>query len=108
MRITVDGKPGPGVTAKDLILAIIGHIGTAGGTGYVIEYAGEAVRALSMEGRMTMCNMSIEAGARAGMVAPDEKTFAYLQGRRFAPAGEAWEKSRELLVNAAERRRCRV
>jgi len=75
MRITVDGTPGPGVTAKDIILAIIGKIGTAGGTGHVIEYAGEAIRNLSMEGRMTVCNMSIEAGARAGMIAPDEKNL---------------------------------
>ena len=81
------------MTAKDLALGIIGKIGTDGATGYAIEYAGEAVRALSMEGRMTLCNMSIEAGARAGMIAPDETTFAYLKGRRFAPAGEAWEKA---------------
>ena len=86
MRITVDGARPIGVTAKDLILAIIARIGTAGGTGHVIEYAGEAVRALSMEGRMTVCNMSIEAGARAGMVAPDETTFEDLRGRPFAPA----------------------
>jgi 3-isopropylmalate/(R)-2-methylmalate dehydratase large subunit len=79
------------VTAKDIILAIIGQIGTDGATGCVIEYAGSAIRELSMEGRMTVCNMSIEAGARAGMIAPDEKTFAYLKGRRFAPAGEAWD-----------------
>jgi 3-isopropylmalate/(R)-2-methylmalate dehydratase large subunit len=91
MRITVDGKVPDGVTAKDIILAIIGEIGTAGGTGHVIEYAGEAIRALSMEGRMTVCNMSIEGGARAGMVAPDEKTFAYLKGRPKAPKGAAWE-----------------
>jgi 3-isopropylmalate/(R)-2-methylmalate dehydratase large subunit len=93
MRITVDGKLGPGVYAKDMILAIIGAIGTAGGTGYVIEYAGEAVRALSMEGRMTMCNMSIEGGARAGMVAPDETTFAYIKGRPMAPKEELWDKA---------------
>ncbi len=93
MRITVDGKLGNGVYAKDMILAIIGHIGTAGGTGYVIEYAGEAVRALSMEGRMTMCNMSIEGGARAGMVAPDETTFAYIKGRPMAPKEELWDKA---------------
>jgi 3-isopropylmalate/(R)-2-methylmalate dehydratase large subunit len=80
-----------GVTAKDIILAIIGEIGTAGGTGYVIEYAGEAIRALSMEGRMTVCNMSIEGGARAGLIAPDEKTFAYIQGRPRAPKGAAWD-----------------
>ncbi len=93
MRITVDGKLGPGVYAKDMILAIIGKIGTAGGTGYVIEYAGEAVRALSMEGRMTMCNMSIEGGARAGMVAPDETTFNYIKGRPMAPKEELWDKA---------------
>ena len=93
MRVTVDGRAPAGVTAKDVILAIIGEIGTAGGTGYVIEYAGEAIRALSMEGRMTVCNMSIEGGARAGMIAPDETTFAYLEGRPKAPQGEAWEKA---------------
>jgi len=93
MRITVNGQLPLGVTAKDMILAIIGTIGTAGGTGYVIEYAGQAVQALSMEGRMTMCNMSIEAGARAGLIAPDETTFAYLKGRPKAPAGEAWDKA---------------
>ena len=93
MRITVNGKLSDGVTAKDMILAIIGEIGTAGGTGYVIEYAGEAVQALSMEGRMTMCNMSIEGGARAGMVAPDETTFDYLKGRPMAPEGSEWEKA---------------
>ena len=93
MRITVNGTLGPFVTAKDMILAIIGKIGTAGGTGYVIEYAGEAVRALSMEGRMTICNMSIEAGARAGLVAPDETTFAYIKGRPMAPKGEDFERA---------------
>jgi 3-isopropylmalate/(R)-2-methylmalate dehydratase large subunit len=90
-RITVDGKLPFGVTAKDIILDIIGKIGTDGATGHVIEYAGSAIRALSMEGRMTICNMSIEAGARAGMIAPDETTFAYLKGRRFSPAGAAWD-----------------
>ena len=94
MRVTVDGALSDGVTAKDIVLAIIGEIGTAGGTGYVIEYAGEAIRALSMEGRMTVCNMSIEAGARAGMIAPDEKTYAYIQGRPRAPKGGAWEVAR--------------
>ena len=89
MRITVDGQLSPSVTAKDIILAIIGKIGTAGGTGHVIEFAGEAIQSLSMEGRMTVCNMAIEAGARAGMIAPDEKTFAYLEGRPMAPTGEA-------------------
>ena len=83
-----------GVTAKDIILGIIGHIGTDGATGYVIEYAGSAIRALSMEGRMTICNMSIEAGARAGMIAPDETTFAYLKGRRFSPQGQSMGRSR--------------
>ena len=91
MRITVDGQLGEGVTAKDVILAIIGEIGTAGGTGYVMEYAGEAIRALSMEGRMTVCNMSIEGGARAGLIAPDEKTFEYIKGRPRAPKGAAWD-----------------
>jgi 3-isopropylmalate/(R)-2-methylmalate dehydratase large subunit len=91
MRITVDGKLPDGVTAKDIILAIIGEIGTAGGTGHVMEYAGEAIRELSMEGRMTICNMSIEGGARAGLVAPDEKTFAYLKDRPKAPKGMAWD-----------------
>ena len=91
MRITVDGRPPPGVTAKDIILSIIGEIGTAGGTGHVMEYAGEAIRGLSMEGRMTVCNMSIEAGARAGLVAPDAATFAYIKGRPKAPKGAAWE-----------------
>ena len=91
MLIHVSGKLGEGVTAKDLALAIIGKIGTDGATGHVIEYAGEAVRALSVEGRMTLCNMSIEAGARAGMVAPDETTFAYVKGKRFAPQGVDWD-----------------
>jgi 3-isopropylmalate/(R)-2-methylmalate dehydratase large subunit len=91
MRVTVDGACAPGVGAKDIALAIIGEIGTAGGTHYVIEYAGEAVRALSMEGRMTLCNLTIEAGAKAGLVAPDETTFAYLEGRPAAPTGQAWE-----------------
>src|SRR6476660_759675 len=91
MLIDVRGSLPEGVTAKDLALGMIGQIGTDGATGYVIEYAGEAVRALSMESRMTLCNMSIEAGARAGMVAPDETTFEYLASRRYAPKGEAWE-----------------
>jgi 3-isopropylmalate/(R)-2-methylmalate dehydratase large subunit len=91
MRITVEGALAPDVTAKDLILAIIGEIGAAGGTGHVIEYAGDAVRGLSMEGRMTMCNMSIEGGARAGLIAADAVTFAYLKGRPMAPKGGAWE-----------------
>ncbi|HWI65039.1 MAG TPA: 3-isopropylmalate dehydratase large subunit [Symbiobacteriaceae bacterium] len=91
MEIRVDGALPPGVTAKDLILGIIGRIGTDGATGYVIEYTGSAFRSLSMEGRMTVCNMSIEAGARAGMIAPDQTTIAYLAGRAYAPKGEAWD-----------------
>ena len=94
-RIAVEGELPSGVTAKDIILAIIGQIGTDGATGCVIEYAGSAIRSLSMESRMTICNMSIEAGARAGMIAPDEATFAYLKGRRFAPQGTAWDKAVE-------------
>ena len=93
MRVIVDGQLPAGVSAKDIVLAIIGQIGTAGGTGYVIEYAGEAIRALSMEGRMTVCNMTIEGGARAGMIAPDEKTYAYLKDRPKAPKGEAWDRA---------------
>jgi 3-isopropylmalate/(R)-2-methylmalate dehydratase large subunit len=95
MQVYTKGKLPEGVTAKDLTLAIIGKIGTDGATGHVIEYAGEAVAALSMEGRMTLCNMSIEAGARAGMVAPDETTFTYLESRRFAPKGKAWNEAVE-------------
>ncbi len=91
MRVTVDGTLPAGVTAKDIVLAIIGEIGTAGGTGHVIEYAGEAIRSLSMEGRMTVCNMSIEGGARAGLIAPDEATFAYIAGKPKSPKGAAWE-----------------
>lgn len=91
MKVEVNGTLPEGVTAKDIILAIIGEIGTAGGTGYVIEYCGEAIRALSMEGRMTICNMSIEGGARAGLIAPDETTFAYVKGRPKAPTGKAWD-----------------
>ena len=95
MLVEVSGTLPDNVTAKDIILAIIGKIGTAGGTGYVIEYSGDAIRNLSMEGRMTLCNMTIEAGARAGMVAPDEKTFEYVKGRDYAPQGEAFEKAVE-------------
>jgi 3-isopropylmalate/(R)-2-methylmalate dehydratase large subunit len=95
MLVSVDGTLPEGVTAKDIILSIIGEIGTAGGTGHVIEYAGEAIRALSMEGRMTVCNMSIEGGARAGLIAPDETTFAYLAGRPKSPKGKAWEMAVE-------------
>ncbi|MGB4056810.1 MAG: 3-isopropylmalate dehydratase large subunit [Alphaproteobacteria bacterium] len=93
MRITVNGALSTGVTAKDMILAIIGTIGTSGGNGYVLEYAGEAVRNLSMAGRMTVCNMSIEGGARAGMIAPDDTTFNYIKGRPMAPKGENWDKA---------------
>lgn len=93
--INVEGELPFGVTAKDVILAIINRIGTAGGTGYVIEYGGSAIRSLSIEGRMTVCNMSIEGGARAGLIAPDEKTFAYLKGRQFSPKGGDWEKAVE-------------
>ncbi|GAA0963205.1 3-isopropylmalate dehydratase large subunit [Actinocorallia libanotica] len=95
MAVTVEGALPPGVTAKDLVLAIIAEIGTGGGQGYIIEYRGEAIRALSMEGRMTVCNMSIEAGARAGMIAPDETTFAYLEGRPNAPQGADWDTAVE-------------
>jgi len=93
--VNVDGELPFGVTSKDLILAIINKIGTAGGTGYVIEYAGSAIRSLSVEGRMTVCNMSIEAGAKAGVIAPDEKTFEYLKDRPFSPKGEAWDRAVE-------------
>ena len=118
MRITVDGACPPSVTAKDVILSIIAEIGTAGATGHVIEYAGEAIESLSMEGRMTVCNMSIEAGARAGLIAPDSVTFEYLQGRQMAPKSGAWEQAlakwqelpsdgdatydREVSINASE------
>ena len=93
MRAIVDGKLPQGVTAKDIILAIIGEIGTAGGTGYALEYAGEAIRALSMEGRMTVCNMSVEGGAKAGFIAPDEKAYAYLKDRPKSPKGKAWDEA---------------
>ena len=120
--IRVEGELPTGVAAKDIVLNIIGRIGTDGATGYVIEYAGSAIRALSMEGRMTICNMSIEAGARAGMIAPDETTFLYLKGRKFSPEGAAWADAvahwsslpsdpgaiydRELVINAAELAPC--
>lgn len=104
MQIRVDGELGPGVTAKDIVLAIIGEIGTAGGTGYAIEYAGDAIRGLSMEERMTVCNMSIEAGARCGLVAVDDTTIDYLRGRPYAPSGALWEQAvvawRELTSDA--------
>ena len=93
MRVSVDGTLAPGITAKDVILAIIARIGTAGGVGHVVEYAGSAIRSLSIEGRLTLCNMSIEAGAKAGMVAPDDTTIAYLDGRPFAPQGADWDKA---------------
>lgn len=118
MRIEINGQLAPGITAKDLMLAIIAKIGTAGATGHVIEYSGEVIKALSMEGRMTICNMSIEAGARAGLIAPDEKTFAYLKGRPMAPKDTLWEEAMaywqtlqsdpdsyfdtEVLINAAD------
>ncbi len=95
MKVEINGKLRPGVTAKDITLSVIGATGTAGGTGYVIEYCGEAIRDLSMEGRMTVCNMAIEGGARAGLIAPDEKTFEYCKGRPHAPKGAAWEQAVE-------------
>src|SRR6195952_4189384 len=93
MRVTFEGKLPFGVTAKDMILALIGHVGAAGGTGYAVEYAGSAICELPVEGRLTICNLSIELGAKMGMVAPDEKTFEYLRGRRYAPQGEMWEQA---------------
>jgi 3-isopropylmalate/(R)-2-methylmalate dehydratase large subunit len=93
MRVVVDGKLPPNVSAKDIILAVIGEIGAAGGTGYALEFTGEAVRALSMEGRMTVCNMSVESGARTGIMAPDEKTYAYLKDRPKAPKGRKWDEA---------------
>src|SRR5919112_1524920 len=93
MAINVDGQLPAGVSAKDIILAVIAKIGTGGGQGYVIEYRGSAIEALSMEGRMTICNMSIEAGAKAGLIAPDDTTFAYVEGRQHAPRGQAWERA---------------
>ena len=95
MHIVVNGKRGKGVSAKDIILAIIGKIGIGGGTGHVVEYAGEAIRALSMDGRMTVCNMSIEGGARAGMIAPDDTTFAYMEGRPYVPRGKDFQEAVE-------------
>jgi len=99
MKIEVNGKLSPGVTAKDIILNIIGKIGTAGGTGFVIEYAGETIKNLSMEERMTICNMSIEAGARAGLVAPDEKTVEFIKGRPMAPKEDNWEKAKNFWLS---------
>src|ERR1700712_4152225 len=95
LLVQVNGKLGQGVTAKDLVLAIIGQIGTAGGNGHVIEFAGEAIRGLDMAGRLTVCNMAIEAGARAGLIAPDETTFAYIKGRQYAPQAEAFDRAVE-------------
>ncbi len=92
MKVEITGKLNPGVTAKDITLSVIGKIGTAGGTGYVIEYCGQAIRDLSIEGRMTVCNMAIEGGARAGLIAPDEKTFAYVKGRPHAPKADLWRR----------------
>ncbi len=100
-EVRVDGQTGHGVTAKDIILGIIAKIGVDGGTGYVLEYSGEAIRALTMEGRMTICNMSIEAGARAGMISPDQTTLDYLQGRPFAPTGDAWTPAAETWLSLA-------
>lgn len=93
LKINVQGKTAIGITAKDIVLAIIGKLGSAGGTGYIVEFAGEAIEALSMEGRMTLCNMAIEMGAKAGLVAPDDTTFDYLKGRQFAPQGQSWDEA---------------
>ena len=93
MRININGNLPKGVTAKDVILKIIGTISTSGGTGYVIEYAGDVIKSLSMEERMTVCNMTIEAGARAGLIAPDAKTFEYLKGKKMSPKGDNWNKA---------------
>ena len=103
MAVTVDGDLPAGVTAKDVVLSIIARLGTGGGIGSIIEYRGSAIRALSMEGRMTVCNMSIEAGARAGMVAPDDTTFAYLEGRPHAPKGADWERALDDVARTAHR-----
>ena len=103
MRITVDGDAAPGITAKDIVLAIIAKIGVDGATGHAIEFAGSAIRALSIEGRLTLCNMSIEAGARCGMVAPDETTFAYLKGRPYAPKGAEFDQAIEAWSHADQR-----
>ncbi len=105
LRVAVNGALPRGVAAKDIILAIIARIGVGGGTGHVIEYTGDAIRALSMEERMTVCNMSIEAGARAGLVAPDDMTFEYLAGRPFSPAGERWDARDRALEDTGDRRR---
>ena len=104
-EVRVDGRLAPGVSAKDIILALIARIGIGGGTGHVFEYTGEAIRGLTMEQRMTVCNMSIEGGARAGLIAPDDTTFEYLHGRPHAPAGAAWDAAVDALADAADRRR---
>ena len=104
MAVRINGRLENGVTAKDIILAIIAKIGIGGGTGYVFEYMGEAIRSLNMEGRMTICNMSIEGGARAGMIAPDETTFEWMAGRPYAPKGADWDRAVEALASAADRR----
>ena len=106
-EVRVDGRLTPGVSAKDIILALIARIGIGGGTGHVFEYTGEAIRGLTMEQRMTVCNMSIEGGARAGLIAPDDVTFEYLHGRRHAPSGPAWDAAVDALADAADRRRGR-
>ena len=103
MKVEITGKLRPGVTAKDITLSVIGATGTAGGTGYVIEYCGEAIRDLSMEGRMTVCNMAIEGGARAGLIAPDEKTFEYVQGPPARPQGRAVGSGADLVEDAVHR-----
>ena len=108
MRVKFEGRLPFGVTAKDLILALIGHVGAAGGTGYAVEYAGSAIRDMPIEGRLTICNLSIELGAKMGMIAPDEKTYEYIRGRRYAPQGEMWERAVEAWRAAAERCRCGV
>ena len=104
MLVRVDGKLHPGVSGKDIVLAIIGKIGTAGGTGHVIEFAGEAIRGLDMAGRLSVCNMAIEAGARAGLIAPDETTFEYIKGRPFAPKGAGFRCRGRVLEDPAQRR----
>src|SRR5580692_10208613 len=95
MRVRFEGAMRPGVTAKDLILALIGHVGAAGGTGYAVEYAGSAIRDMPIEGRLTICNLSIELGAKMGLIAPDQKTYDYIQGRRYAPQGDMWQRAVE-------------
>ncbi len=102
MRVKFEGRLPLGVTAKDMILALIGHVGAAGGTGYAVEYAGSAIRDLPIEGRLTICNLSIELGAKMGMIAPDEKTFDYLRGRTYAPQGEMWGAGGRSVAAASE------